>query len=326
MENTERRTARYTGIDAEKRRLKDAMNGVIPDKVPHFELVFQVPEQAFGLSWPTEEEVMSASPRERDALYERWFEINERILDRYHWAAIAAPLDFFGCRDHMLADARARLGDRALIYDWNGNGVFWLMDGDDMMDFSVRMYEEPEDVHAQAREKCERSKALARRQADQGADFICINSDFGFNTGPFISPSCFKEFVTPYLTEIVACIHDLGLRCMLHSDGNLNLILDQLVSSGIDGLQSIDPQGHMDLSRVKREYGERLFLMGNVHTALLQDGDEAVIRALARDAISVGRPGGRYIFSTSNCIFRGMPLMSYHIMLDEYEKCAWYIE
>ena len=39
------------------------MNGVIPDKVPHFELVFQVPEQAFGLSWPTEEEVMSASPR-----------------------------------------------------------------------------------------------------------------------------------------------------------------------------------------------------------------------------------------------------------------------
>jgi len=33
---------------------------------------------------------------------------------------------------------------------------------------------------------------------------------------------------------------------MLHSDGDLNLIIDQLIESGIDGLQSIDPQGHMD--------------------------------------------------------------------------------
>ena len=46
MVNTERRTARYTGIDAEKLRLKDAMNGVIPDKVPHFELV--MPEKVIG--------------------------------------------------------------------------------------------------------------------------------------------------------------------------------------------------------------------------------------------------------------------------------------
>jgi len=29
-------------------------------------------------------------------------------------------------------------------------------------------------------------------------------------------------------------------------------------------------------------------------------------------------------FSTSNCIFQGMPLESYHIMLDEYHKLAWY--
>jgi uroporphyrinogen decarboxylase len=43
-----------------------------------------------------------------------------------------------------------------------------------------------------------------------------------------------------------------------------------------------------------------------------------------RYAMTHGKPGGRYIFSTSNCIFKGMPLESYHIMLDEYEKLAWY--
>jgi hypothetical protein len=31
----------------------------------------------------------------------------------------------------------------------------------------------------------------------------------------------------------------------------------------------------------------------------------------------VGKP---YIFSTSNCIFNGMPTESYRIMLDEYQQ------
>lgn len=308
----------------DKERLQCVMNGRIPDKVPHFELVFQIPEEAFGLSWPTREEVAKASPKEREFTYERWFEINERIIDRYHWAAIAAPTDFFGFRKDMLADAKKRLGDRALLYDWNGDGVFWLMDGADMMEFSVRMYEEPEDLHREARKKCEASKRLAREQVDQGADFICINSDFAFNTGPFISPQKFREFVTPYLSEIVDFIHALGVKAMLHSDGDLNKILDQLVSAGIDGLQSIDPQGHMDIAEVKQKYGDRLFLMGNVHTAKMQSTNEEEIRGFVSYCMAHGKPGGRYILSTSNCIFKGMPLASYLVMLDEYEKLAWY--
>lgn len=308
----------------EKERLITVMNHGIPDKVPHFELVFQIPEQAFGLSWPTEQEVLAASEKEVDALYERFFHINELIIDRYHWSAIAVPPDFYGRRPNMITDAKKRLGDKALIYDWNGNGVFWLMDGDDMMEFAVRLYEDPADVHREAREKCERSKELAKIQADQGIDFICINSDFAFNRGPFISPKMFSEFITPYLTEIVDTIHGLGLKAMLHSDGDLRLLLDQLVSAGIDGLQSIDPQGHMDIFDVKRRYGDKLFLMGNVHTAKMQSANEKVIRESVRNSMAGGKPGGGFILSTSNCIFNGMPLESYHIMLDEYEKLAWY--
>lgn len=296
----------------------------IPDKVPHFELVFQIPEQAFNMSWPEYEEVLSAGEKELDALYERFFEINEKIIEKYHWSAIAVPTTFFGRRQNMIADAKKRLGNDVLIYDWNGNGTFWLMDGDDMMDFSVRLFEDPADVHREARIKCEQAKKLAEIQVSQGADFICINSDFAFNRGPFISPAMFSEFITPYLCEVVDKIHSLGVKAMLHSDGDLNKILDQLVSAGIDGLQSIDPQGNMDLGEVKRRYGDRLFLMGNVHTAMLQSCDESRIRNNVSESVKNGKPGGGYIFSTSNCVFNGMPLESYEIMLDEFEKHAYY--
>ena len=308
----------------DKERLLAVMNHAQPDKVPHFELAFQIPEQAFQLSWPTHHEVKSASNKAREVLYERFFEIHERIIDAYHWAAIAIPTSFFGYYPNLITDAKKRLGNRTLIYDWNGDGVFWLMNGTDMMNFTIRLFEDPADVHREAREKCERSKAYARVQVDQGADFICINSDFAFNNGPFISPAMFAEFVTPYLTEIVGEIHRLGLKAMLHSDGDLNKILDQLVSTGIDGIQSIDPQGHMDIAATKHDYGDKLFLMGNVHTAKMQDSDEDVIRESVRYAMTHGKPGGGFILSTSNCIFNGMPLSSYHIMLDEYERLAKY--
>ena len=112
-------------------------------------------------------------------------------------------------------------------------------------------------------------------------------------------------------------------RSAAHSDGDMRMILDQIVSTGLDGYQSIDPQGNMDIAEVRRQFPE-LILTGNVKTALLQDVNEAAIRESVRYCMEAAKPGGRYIFSSSNCIFNGMPLESYHIMLDEYEKLAVY--
>jgi len=305
--------------------MQAVFDGRIPDKVPHFELVFQIPEDIFGLSWPTREEMHTATSGERERLLERHLDICEHIIDRYEWAAMDLPTNLHGFFDaEVIPRAARRFGDRVMLYGFNGNGTYWMPTGGNMVDFAVMLFERPDEAHATAQKKRDASIEFARQQVDKGLDFICINSDYGFNEGPFISPKMFREFVTPYLTEIVAVIHDLGVPAILHSDGDLRQILDQLVSTGLDGYQSVDPQGHMDIAAVKRKYGDRLVLMGNVKTALLQDVDEEPIREAVRYCMTHGKPGGRYIFSSSNCIFKGLPLESYHIMLDEYERMAWY--
>lgn len=308
-----------------KERLREVLNGRIPDKVPHFELIFQLPEAAFGKSWPTHEQVCKASAKEREFLLEDYFDLWERIIEKYNWSAIQLSNSFFGYYDgEVVSRGKKRLGDRALIYDFNGDGTFWMPTGSEMEEFYAMFYEEPEKAHEEAKKKMERSIELARRQVDQGVDFICINSDYGYNAGPFMSPAMFAEFVTPYLAEIVHKMHEFGTKAILHSDGDLRSILDQLVSTGVDGYHSIDPQGSMDIAEVKKRYGDRLILMGNVQTSLLQETNEPLIRKSVDYCMTHGKPGGRYIFSTSNSIFAGMPLESYHIMLDEYEKLAWY--
>ena len=297
-------------VPTNKSRLEAVLRGENPDNPPHFELAFQLEKEAFGIEYLSGEDLQKASPveRERDAALR--LEVNERLIDEYGWAAVVG--------DQTLKNT---VGDRALVYQFNGSGTFWLMPGDAMMDFVIRLFERPEEIHEEARRKCDESIELARQQVDQGADFICINSDYGFNSGPFLSPKHFAEFVTPYLTEIVSAIHDLGIPAILHSDGNLNAILDQLVGTGLDGYQSVDPQGGMDIKTVRESY-PNLILMGNVECSMLQDTNENRIRESVRYCMTHGGLGKRYIFSSSNCIFAGMPLESYHTMLDEYRNCC----
>jgi len=64
--------------------------------------------------------------------------------------------------------------------------------------------------------------------------------------------------------------------------------------------------------------------MGNVMSSMLQEVNEDKIRESVRYCCESAKPGGGYIFSTSNCLFAGMPLESYHVMLDEYEKYKIY--
>jgi hypothetical protein len=51
---------------------------------------------------------------------------------------------------------------------------------------------------------------------------------------------------------------------------------------------------------------------------MLQDVNEGEIRSSVQYCMKFGGMGKRYIFSTSNCIFEGMPPKSYEIMLNEY--------
>lgn len=294
-----------------KARLEAVLRGDAPDAPPHFELVFQLPKEAFGIEMMDPQTWQNATDAERARDADLYVEMCERLVDEYGWAAVQGDTKRL----------KERLGDKALIYNFNGSGTFWLMPGSEMMDFVVRMFEQPEDVHEEARKKCKESIELAKIQCDAGADFICINSDYGFNSGPFVSPKHFQEFVTPYLTEIVSAIHELGVPAILHSDGNLNVILDQLAGAGLDGYQSVDPQGGMDIRDVRERFPD-LILMGNVECSMLQDVNDARIRESVQYCMKHGGVGKRYIFSTSNCIFAGMPLESYHIMLDEYRNCC----
>lgn len=299
-----------------KDRLQILLDGGIPDVPPTWELVFQIQEEFFGMPprRSLRENFYGSEQELRHALWQYDFNVLERCVEELGWAAIRGGYNPDEVRFH-----KERIGDRALVVGYESEGVFYMPDGNTMMAFAIRLAEDMDGIHAEARKKCDAAKETFRRHVDAGADVLLGTWDMGFNTQPFCSPDTFGEIVVPYMTELVACAHDLDRKLIIHSDGCLNAILDQIYQTGIDGYQSVDPQGGMDIKAVREKYPDWL-LMGNVACNMLQDTNEQRIRESVRACMQYGGIGKSYIFSTSNCIFHGMPTESYRIMLDEYSR------
>jgi uroporphyrinogen decarboxylase len=134
----------------------------------------------------------------------------------------------------------------------------------------------------------------------------------------------FNEFITPYLAKLTQAYRELGFYVIKHTDGNIMPILDQLVQTRPHALHSLDPQAGVDIAEVKKRYGQQICLIGNVNCGLLDTGTDAEVIASAQYALKSGMPGGGYIFSTSNCVYTGMRLSRYELMLDVWRKFGEY--
>jgi uroporphyrinogen decarboxylase len=295
-----------------------------PDRPPHFEAMFELEGEAFGLRFPDRNSWAGMTAEQKEAAIDCCMEIYARIIERFHWDALAVYWPW-GDPDGVAAAVKA-FGRDILVGGLVGGGVWAIEAVGDWEQFAIDLMESPEKIHAAAEKKCDIALEAIDRLIDAGADFIYMPNDVAFNAGPFISPGQFAEFVAPYWARQVHRVKQRGAIAFIHTDGQITPILDQLVALGADCLQSIDPMAGVDIAKVKhRTYG-RLALMGNVQCSLLQDGPKEAIHKSAWYCLEHASPGGGYVFSTSNTIFPGMPLANYEYMLEvfaEFNRCGY---
>jgi uroporphyrinogen decarboxylase len=294
-------------------------------RVPHFELVFYLTMEAFGRVHPLHRDYsqwMQMEVKERQLHRQDMADLFIATAERYEHNAIFVhpnPGNFEECA-LLIEIIREKTGDRYFLMK-HGDVTFGIPDGNTMMEFSYRMKDEPVKLKAEADQRVDEALQKAARQKSLGGlDGFALCTDYCFNRGPFLSPSKFSEFVAPYLARLIQGYREMGFYTIKHTDGNIMPILDQLVAANPHALHSLDPQGGVDIAEVKRKYGDRLCLIGNVKCSSLDSGSEAEIRESARYALQHGLPGGGYIFSSSNCVYTGMPLVNYELMLDVWRQ------
>ncbi|HON73155.1 MAG TPA: uroporphyrinogen decarboxylase family protein, partial [bacterium] len=297
--------------------------------VPHFELVFFLTMEAFGKVHPSHRNYsqwFQMTERERQLHREDMANIYIATAERYEHSAIFLHPNPGTLEEtlRLIDILREKTGYRYFLM-MHGDATFSIPSGSEMVNFVYRLKDEPDRVKEEAdmmvNRALERAEVIAKHG---GLDGFALCSDYCFNTGPFLSPNLFSEFITPYLYKLTKGYRDMGFYVIKHTDGNIMLILDQLVQTNPHAIHSLDPQGGVDIREVKKLVGNRVCLIGNVNCGLLQTGtDEEVIESV-RYALKYGMPGGGYIFSTSNCIYTGMPLTRYELMLEIWRKEGMY--
>jgi uroporphyrinogen decarboxylase len=314
-----------TELEPRERFIKALNREPLEGLVPHFELVFFLTMEVLGKVHPTHR------------AYGQWFQMSEKerqlhrediantyidIAEKYEHSAIFLhpnPASFEETL-RLIDIIREKTGNKYFLMI-HGDATFSVPSGDTMQEFSYRLVDEPDKVKQEANQWVEHALKSAEKYVEHGGlDGFALCSDYCFNSGPFLGPQLFAEFVTPYLTKLIAGYRDMGFYTIKHTDGNIMPILDQLVQANPHALHSIDPQGGVDIKEVKEKVGDKVCLIGNVNCGLMQTGTEEEISESVRYALKYGMPGGSYIFSTSNCVYTGMPLKSYDLMLDIWKK------
>lgn len=144
---------------------------------------------------------------------------------------------------------------------------------------------------------------------NHGLEACFIGEDIAFNSGLLFSPVWLRKYFFPRLTRVIEAYHRRHIKVLFHSDGNLNVILDDLAKAGIDGLNPLETLADMNIGVIHRRY-PHWFLAGGIDVSqLLPFGKPRAIKEAVKNAL--GAAEGRLMPGSSTELNNVVPLANY---------------
>jgi uroporphyrinogen decarboxylase len=138
--------------------------------------------------------------------------------------------------------------------------------------------------------------------------------DVAYSESLLVAPAVLRRHLFPWYSRMGDLCARRDVPMVFHSDGKLDDVLDDVVECGFDALNPIEPKA-MDIVDVKRRYGDRLCLIGNVDLGYtLTRGTPEEVRAEVRERIRALAPGGGYCVASSNSIPEYVPYANFEAM------------
>lgn len=192
----------------------------------------------------------------------------------------------------------------------------WSLRG--MEKFLVDMASSPAFAHELLDRICAVNLDLVAQACEHPIDCVRFGDDWGAQRGLIMGPVMWREFIKPRMARMIDACHSYGKTAFLHSDGDIQEVIPDLVEIGLDILNPVQPDV-MDIYSIKREFGEDLTLLGGVSVQNLLPNSSAdevrhEIRRLLRD---VGAGGG-FIIAPTHLLGPDIPIENVVAMIDEF--------
>jgi uroporphyrinogen decarboxylase len=156
-----------------------------------------------------------------------------------------------------------------------------------------------------------------------GVDGLWLSDDQGGQDRPFYSPKWYANLLKPAHREICEPFEKKGLPRILHSDGNVELMIPDFIGAGFMALQPLQ-NSVMDIQRLKQKYGTSLTLMGGIDTRVLSSGDFGAIEKEVVTKIRMAGRGGGYIVTCDGPVPPAISLSCYQYFVETVRKYGCY--
>ncbi len=209
---------------------------------------------------------------------------------------------------------RDRLGDRGIVRSRPfspGQGSPWqsfcILYG---TEHAVMLgMDEPQTLHRILESIVKKTLRVTEMWQGTPADMVEVGGGAGSST--VISPNFYREFGLPYDQRQNALFHEAGLKVVNHFCGGLMPMLDLVVESDADGLETMTPPsmgGDCDLREASSRIGDRLFFIGGFdQNAGFEHGTPEAAKRLVFECFEATKDHAGYILCPSDHFFHSAP-------------------
>ncbi|MCL4377255.1 MAG: hypothetical protein M1409_02550 [Actinobacteria bacterium] len=147
-----------------------------------------------------------------------------------------------------------------------------------------------------------------RKYINSGIDIIQFGGDLGTEESLMISPKIWREIFKPRDKRIINQTKKENVYYYLHSDGNIESIIPDLIENGFDIINPIQPEC-MDPGTIKKKYGDKITLHGtmSMQNTFAFGSKESIKNEVTSRIKNCGYNGG-LILSPSNAFTEDIPI------------------
>jgi len=155
-------------------------------------------------------------------------------------------------------------------------------------------------------------------------DGAFIYGDIAYKNGPFMSPRHYREFVYPCHRRLFDEFHRRKMPVILHSDGDIRLLLPHFIDAGVDMINPMESRAGMDVRELAPQFGDRLGFCGNIDVTVLATNDRARILAELHSKMAAAMQCRGYMYHSDHSIPPGVTLETYRWLLEEVRRAGTY--
>ncbi len=163
--------------------------------------------------------------------------------------------------------------------------------------------------------------SAAEELLKRGVDCITLCDDLGSADNLLIRPEMYRELIKPWHTRLCRMAHEFGAYVHLHSHGNINTILPDILETEVDMLNPWDIYESMDLVRYLELGGSRTVPVGGCHKFFFE-WERAEQAAYLENLFERACRAGRWIFMDTGGVAETVNKETYDFVLQKLKDLS----